>query len=194
MLAPIWLKRYCRKNYSRSYLWALWRFSLPLLFLASPAAAQILDDLGQREPGLITAEPLRKERVAIAQQDSGESEPAARFGCRLCVQPDYPEAAREQKIEGNPRIEFEVNQDGDVIAAHIVQSSGNAELDQAALEAVMQSRFTLGGQGQTRTIEINFSITDSERDQEAAERRRRTAIPEVPEEDADPSPQFNQRP
>ena len=158
MLAPVWFKRSCCKNHKLSYLRALWGLSLPLALLASPVAAQMLDNLKPSKQELITSEPLKAAGVAIAQQPSEESEPIPRFGCRQCVQPEYPESAREAQVEGNPQIQFEVNQHGDVIDAIIGQSSGNAALDQAALEAVMQSKFIPGGQGRAYTIEFDFSI------------------------------------
>ncbi|MEM9809241.1 MAG: TonB family protein, partial [Cyanobacteria bacterium P01_D01_bin.56] len=104
----------------------------------------------------------------------------ARFGCRNCVRPDYPDAALSAEIEGSPIIAFEVNHHGDVIYAHVVRSSGSAELDWAALDAVMRSEFTAGGQGRIRTIEMIFSIEGSGRDRAArrrAERRSSTPLP-----------------
>ena len=112
----------------------------------------------------------------------------SQFGCRSCVRPDYPEEALEDDVEGQPAVEFEVDADGNVISARLVQSSGSAALDQAALDAVRQSSFTSGGQGRARTIEVDFSIEGSERNRAARRRgERRTVEESAPVEEPVPA-------
>ncbi|MEM9008744.1 MAG: TonB family protein [Cyanobacteria bacterium P01_F01_bin.86] len=45
-------------------------------------------------------------------------------------------------VEGQPRVEVEVDANGNVIDARLVESSGDAALDQAALDAVLNYNFT----------------------------------------------------
>lgn len=57
------------------------------------------------------------------------------------VQPDYPSSARAAGISGTVRIRFLIGKDGSVESATISSSSGNADLDQAALNAAYGWRF-----------------------------------------------------
>ena len=56
--------------------------------------------------------------------------------------PKYPELARKAGIEGNTVVKALVNIDGTVMDVKILKSSGNQMLDQAALVAAKQSKFT----------------------------------------------------
>ncbi|MEI9430089.1 energy transducer TonB family protein [Mesorhizobium sp. Cs1299R1N3] len=49
----------------------------------------------------------------------------------------YPSAAKSRRAQGNANVAFTVDASGRVISAHVVRSSGDAELDRAAL-AVLQ--------------------------------------------------------
>jgi protein TonB len=48
----------------------------------------------------------------------------------------YPRGAKSRKEEGLVQVSFVINASGSVVSARIASSSGNAELDQAALEMV----------------------------------------------------------
>jgi len=56
--------------------------------------------------------------------------------------PTYPDMARSAGIEGQTVVEALVGTDGTVSDARVLKSSGNASLDQAAVEAAMRSTFT----------------------------------------------------
>lgn len=134
--------------------------------------------------GTTEAEEGPEERTAATQGDSGEpssadvTQTSSQFGCRNCVTPDYPEVALNDEFEGRPDIEFEVDEEGNVINAHIAQSSGNNAIDQAALEAIRRSTFTAGGQGRSRIIQVDFSIEGSERNRAAQSRGEQRTIEE----------------
>lgn len=51
----------------------------------------------------------------------------------------YPDAARENQIQGRVGIRFVIGSDGEVSSVKITNGSGNAELDRAALEAVREA-------------------------------------------------------
>jgi protein TonB len=57
------------------------------------------------------------------------------------VQPKYPENAREQGATGTVQVKVSLNPSGGVISTSIYKSSGNAELDQAALAAAHESTY-----------------------------------------------------
>jgi protein TonB len=56
--------------------------------------------------------------------------------------PEYPEMARRARIEGQVIVKVLVDVDGSVAEAQILKSSGNDALDEAALTAARQARFT----------------------------------------------------
>ena len=57
-------------------------------------------------------------------------------------QPPYPEVARLAGIEGQVVVEALVDVDGKIIEARILKSSGNQALDEAAVRAARDARFT----------------------------------------------------
>jgi len=56
--------------------------------------------------------------------------------------PTYPDMARTAGIEGQSVVEALVDVDGSVADARILKPSGNASLDQAAVDAAMRSKFS----------------------------------------------------
>ena len=78
----------------------------------------------------------------------------------------YPPEARRKKEEGNVFIVFTVRKDGSVAEASVMRSSGFADLDHVALEAVKTWRYrpaTAGGQPievRWRTY-VDFQLPDS---------------------------------
>jgi len=60
------------------------------------------------------------------------------------VQPAYPEEARKAGVEGKAIVEVTVGADGVMRRCSLVVSSGNAQLDEAALQVVHVSKFAPG--------------------------------------------------
>ncbi len=60
------------------------------------------------------------------------------------AQPAYPEEARKAGVEGKAIVEVTVGADGVMRRCSLVVSSGNAQLDEAALQAVHVSKFAPG--------------------------------------------------
>nr|WP_293110320.1 energy transducer TonB [Okeania sp. SIO2F4] len=58
--------------------------------------------------------------------------------CIDCPQPDYPSLAREEGLEGNPKLRIDIDFDGNVTNVYIEKSSGHTILDEAAIEAVKE--------------------------------------------------------
>ncbi len=61
---------------------------------------------------------------------------------------EYPELARKAGIEGRVIIKMEIDVDGAIMEAQISQSSGNQNLDEAALDLTRRCRFKPGLQHQ----------------------------------------------
>ncbi|MGD1022099.1 MAG: TonB family protein [Candidatus Sulfotelmatobacter sp.] len=77
------------------------------------------------------------------------------------VEPDYPEQARDQHIEGPVKLDIRINADGVVQEVRLV--SGEEVLGQAAIDAVKQWRFkphAINGQfvEMETTITLNFRL------------------------------------
>ncbi len=53
----------------------------------------------------------------------------------------YPEEARQQRVEGFVRVEYDVTVDGTVANAHVIESNPPGIFDAAALKAVRSWRF-----------------------------------------------------
>lgn len=58
--------------------------------------------------------------------------------------PEYPEAAKQAGIEGRAVIQVTILEDGSVTETKILQSSGNDLLDQSALTAAKDFKFSPG--------------------------------------------------
>ncbi|HEY9614733.1 energy transducer TonB [Allocoleopsis sp.] len=94
--------------------------------------------------------------------------------CRQCPKPDYPRNARQQDIEGEPQLSFDIDEKGHTINVRIATSSGNEELDQAALEAVQRWRFAPSSSNrQNVNATISFEMKGSQRQRQNRERQQR---------------------
>lgn len=102
-------------------------------------------------------------------------------------QGDSPSSAERQVLEGTVEVTFDVDANGNVINVRLVKSSGNADLDRAAIEAVAKSRFSAtdsGREGLSQPItvvkpgsdferEVREQVERQAREQERQERERR---------------------
>ena len=76
----------------------------------------------------------------------------------------YPSAAKSRRAEGTPNVTFIVDASGRVVSARLARSSGDADLDRAALSALQGATVPtppaeLGGRV-TRTAPFVFSLRD----------------------------------
>lgn len=71
--------------------------------------------------------------------------------------PTYPDKARTAGIDGRNIVEVLVDTDGSVADARILKSSGDALLDEAAVDAALRATFTPGRQ-ENRAVRVWVSI------------------------------------
>ena len=103
-------------------------------------------------------------RVAVDRNDTGiilsitPDRTWSVISCRRCSRPDYPEAALREGIEGTVLLQVTFDTEGNATEALVQGSSGNALLDQAAIEAVLTWEFDTNGQAGSIPVEIPFVI------------------------------------
>jgi len=90
----------------------------------------------KREPPVTKPAQAASDRAALAKTVS--KAPVS----RNTPQPNYPANARRAGIEGVTTIAFKIDTDGKVVAPRVTRSSGNADLDRAALQGVSRWRYT----------------------------------------------------
>ncbi|MFH1874616.1 MAG: energy transducer TonB [Pseudomonadota bacterium] len=71
----------------------------------------------------------------------------------------YPEIARQSGLEGNPKVSFNINLNGEVDNVSLVRSCGHDILDQAALKTISRSS-PLPFYPQPITIAIRYSLNN----------------------------------
>ncbi|MEM9003870.1 MAG: TonB family protein [Cyanobacteria bacterium P01_F01_bin.86] len=119
------------------------------------------------------------EQAANPGTGNGSGSGSASVGCRQCGRPSYPESARRAGVEGTPVVTAQFDANGNVIGVILVQSSGNPELDQAALSSVQNWQFDTGGQAGSVPVEIPFVLEGSDRHEEAERQGDRDSV-EIP--------------
>ncbi len=94
---------------------------------------------------------VRESDLARKGQGNGTSMSGSKYGLEIvrnyeqeislwmAKHKTYPEAARQQKIEGNAVVRIRINRDGHIIYSAIDTSSGNGMIDEAALAMVRDS-------------------------------------------------------
>jgi TonB family protein len=93
--------------------------------------------------------------------------------CRQCPKPDYPRNARRQDIEGEPKLSFDIDENGHTMNVRIATSSGNEELDQAAVAAVQRWRFDLSASNRRDVnATISFEMKGSQRQRQNRDRQQ----------------------
>lgn len=106
--------------------------------------------------------------VAAAQVPDADATPVyapdvvvdARFTHQ--VQPDYPEIAKTQGVQGTAIVLATIGPNGSVMSAHIDQSTGNRMLDDAALTAARESGFQppiINGKPATETYRLVYTFS-----------------------------------
>jgi protein TonB len=57
------------------------------------------------------------------------------------VDPDYPDMARQQGIEGTTQVKVSLDATGAITGATVYKSAGNIQLDNAAIAAAKASKY-----------------------------------------------------
>jgi periplasmic protein TonB len=117
----------------------------PVAPAAEPAPAP-------RQPTEETPESTTPESGAAAARIDTPPKP------RRDIKPRYPSGARRRGEEGSVTLNVLIGADGRTRSATVTDSSGFAELDEAARRAVLEARFTPGRHG-GRSVESQARLT-----------------------------------
>ena len=110
------------------------------------------------QPQTVAATPMpapSQARVAVDKPPSP----------RRRIKPEYPKGARQRGEEGDVTLELDISATGTVDGVRVVTSCGFPELEQAAIKAVKQARFTPARRGSanvpaTARITLIFRLKD----------------------------------
>ncbi len=92
--------------------------------------------------------------------------------CEKC-ELKYPESARRRGIEGNPKVQFDVDENGRTINVRLARSSGNNELDAAAVEQAREFKLKPSAAGKRNVqVSANYVQRGSRQERQVQERRR----------------------
>ena len=114
---------------------------------------------------------------------SEQGQGSSTVACQNCVRPSYPQSALAAGVEGQPMVSVDINPDGSVRSVTLTRSSGNAAIDQAAIQAARNSRFQPVAGGASVPIEYDMTIDGSRRNRDARRRGERQTV-ELPPEPA----------
>lgn len=85
----------------------------------------------------------------------------------------YPESLRGKNVQGDPKVIFDVDASGNVSNVRLRSSSGNAELDAAAIEQAKKMKLTPSEGGRQNVPgRVDFQIEGSDYQRQSQERQR----------------------
>ena len=152
---------------------------------AGPSNADAPTESATANGGTVPDAPVGdRQGVAAAPSTtngSGQGQGPRTVACQTCVRPSYPQSALAAGAEGQPMVRVDINPDGSVRSVTLTRSSGNAEIDQAAIQAARNSRFQPVAGGASVPIEYDLTIDGSRRNRDARRRGERQTV-EVPTE------------
>lgn len=101
------------------------------------------------------------QRLMIGRGDDEKASYAARLRSEIESHKRYPQRAKQARAGGVVNVRFNVEDDGSLTNPQLVSSSGNRDLDNAALQAVRQSNAVgprPSGFGRSASVNIRFSL------------------------------------
>lgn len=105
------------------------------------------------------ADPQPAAKPAPVAPPPPKETSSGQVACSRCPHPAYPPSMRERGIQGRVGLSVDVTPQGSVAGVTIRQSSGHTELDEAAIRAVQNWRFTSSSQGrQGLQVSVQFQL------------------------------------
>lgn len=117
-------------------------------------------DLPEPEKEVAHEEPSARKDAAAAPAPK-QARIDAPLKPKRKIRPEYPRGSRERGEQGDVTLEFEVDADGTVKAARVVESCGFPDLESAAIKAMEKARFTpaqSGGRAVATSARLTLSF------------------------------------
>jgi protein TonB len=108
----------------------------PLVQIAQPPPVPVIASVTHVQPAT-PRPPVPRPQPAPVAVRSGASMVSG-----SCAAPEYPEAAEDMEQTGTSVLQFLISASGAVIQSRVASSSGHASLDEAAVAALSQCRFS----------------------------------------------------
>ncbi|WP_008311756.1 energy transducer TonB [Leptolyngbya sp. PCC 6406] len=140
-----------------------------------------LDATGTTETTAARPGTGTSETANPSEGGNGQGQGSRTVACQNCVRPNYPQSALDAGVEGQPMVSVDINPDGSVRSVTLTRSSGNPDIDQAALQAARNSRFQPVSGGARVPIEYDLTIEGSRRNRDARRRGERQTVELPPE-------------
>jgi periplasmic protein TonB len=118
----------------------------PVAAAAAPAAAQAAKDNGNSQPGGQQGNAAQAAPIATAADPQNFLNLRQAQGNKP---PLYTRDMRFNKLEGRGQLQYYVTKSGTVSQVKVTQSTGNQELDRAAVDAFSKYKFVPGQEGYT---------------------------------------------
>merc|ERR1739838_516353 len=99
-----------------------------------------------------------RERPTKSSSGSSNDSNSIRKSCIKCPEPGYPSKAREEGLEGNPKLTFDIDSNGNVTNVMVEESSGHSILDEAAREEVERWKFDSTKVGGRLRVKYTFKF------------------------------------
>ena len=108
----------------------------PLVQIAQPPPVPVIASVTHVQPATPRPPVLRPTPAPVAVRSG------ATMVSGSCAAPQYPEAAEDMEQTGTSVLQFLISASGAVIQSRVAISSGHASLDEAAVAALSQCRFS----------------------------------------------------
>lgn len=122
-----------------------------------PAVIVIPEAVPEPPPAAVVSRTTSGESTAAVGSESG-------IGIVSRVEPDYPAAAMRRRSQGTTALAFLVEANGHPGAVRVLHSSGDAQLDEAAIHAVQKWEFAASMSNshvvpRWGRLDVNFDLT-----------------------------------
>ncbi len=148
---------------SAALLLPQWDMPASAIISLPPSTAVVAPPLAVADTTPKTASAPKAQRKA-AGKGSGSGSGSAKLAAKVpqllsSFAPNYPPSARRANIQGCATIKVTVGSTGRVVSCSIYHSTGNEDLDTAALRAVKNWRFTPAVNGAADVlVRVNFKL------------------------------------
>jgi TonB family protein len=149
----------------------------------NPKSTGNTNDFTKRIQGILRGNGQTPTTVPVAPAAVVTPDPPRKRQRLHCVEnckAKYPDSLRGKEVQGDPKLIVDVDANGNVSNVRLRKSSGNAELDAAAIEQAKKVRMSPSESGrQGVPTRVDFQIENSDYQRQAQERQRQREAEQV---------------